>query len=190
MDSLIPWSILSVLLQRLPVHRAAANPAPPAQPLPWPCPQCPQHSLNFKPCGQKPDTPGRQEVGPIPELFFHAGDWNPTKPGRQAGITRWGWAWEVQGCPGSSCGHLGDPHPLQLLTSSPSGILFLPAQGIFSSLGFKAVCVSGNFPPVSIPKARCCLQGDTKHPSPAPLTAARALEELEFTPRTRTCSIS
>lgn len=52
MDSLIPWSILSVLLQRLPVHRGTANPTPPAQLLPWPCPQCPQHSLDFKPPGK------------------------------------------------------------------------------------------------------------------------------------------
>lgn len=48
MDSLIPGSILSVLLQRLPVHRGTANPAPPAQPLPRPCPHWPQHSLNSK----------------------------------------------------------------------------------------------------------------------------------------------
>lgn len=73
--------------------------------------------------------------------------------------------------------------------SSPSLESFPFAQEMFSFLGFKAVCECRNFPPVSTPKAQSCLQGDTKHPPPALLTASRASEELEFPPWTRTCSL-
>lgn len=73
MDSWILWSIPSVLLQRLPVHREQQIPLLPPSRFPGRALKCPQHSLNCKSCGQKPNTPGRQEVGPFPKLFFHAG---------------------------------------------------------------------------------------------------------------------
>lgn len=131
MDSLLPRSILSVLLQRLPVHRGTANPAPLT--LPSTAPAQPGSQIH----AQKPSTSGRQEEGPFQSFFSMQGDWNPTKAGQQAEFTPHGWALEVQGHPESSCGYPGDPHPLQLL-----GILPLPAQGICSFLGFKVLCVS------------------------------------------------
>lgn len=82
-----------------------------------------------------------------------------------------GWAhtlWMTPGGAGMSRELLWVSPPSAASHIQPSGILSLPAQRIFPILGFKAVCVSGNFPPVSTPKAQPCLQGETKHPSPSP----------------------
>lgn len=189
MDSWIPWSIPSVLLQRLPVHREQQIPLLPLSRFPGRALKCPQHSLNCKSWGQKTKHTRQTRGGAVPRAFFpcrglkshknldgRLGSLLMDEPGRSH-------------CPESSCGHCGDPHTLQILTSRPLGTLSVPAHGIFSFLGFKAVCVSGNFPPESTPKARSCLQGDSKHPSPALLTPSRALEELQFAPWTRTCSL-
>lgn len=177
---MLPWSILSVLLQCLPVHRGTANPA---QLLPWPCPQRPQHSLGLKSCSKPQHT--RQAGGgavsraafPCRGLKSHktwTAGWVHTSGMSPGGArTSRKLLWIPSGSPPSAASW--DPFP-----ACPRNLFIPRIQG--------SVC-KWELPPVSTPKARACLQGDTKHPSPALLTASRALEELEFTPQTRTCSL-
>lgn len=77
-DSLILWRIISVLLQRLPVHRGVVKPPPHAQlPANRNFRKCPQHKLNLKQYGQKTKQTRQTRFRAISKdetrLFFHAG---------------------------------------------------------------------------------------------------------------------
>lgn len=73
MDSWILWSIPSVLLQRLSVHREQQIPLLLPSRFPGRALKCPQHSLNCKSCGQKTKHTRQTRGGAVPKAFFHAG---------------------------------------------------------------------------------------------------------------------